>query len=85
MASVPDRAQSPNRVIKLKHETVIKRPDAKVGFSQEKEILHHDGAHVTGPTKLTSFSGMGKASELGKIFAAMRESGYAKKPDTPNE
>lgn len=74
MASVPDRAHNPNRVLKFKRDTVIKRPDTKVGIGQEREVLHHDGAHVSGPTKLTSFSGAGKASEMGKIFKAIRES-----------
>ena len=74
MASVPDRAHNPNRVLKFKQNVTIRRPDTKVGFSQEREVLHHDGAHVAGPTKLTSFSGAGKASEMGKIFKAIRES-----------
>jgi hypothetical protein len=59
-------------VLKFKQDTVINRPDAKVGLSQERTVMHHDGAHVSmsGPARM---SGMGKASELGKIFAAIRE------------
>jgi hypothetical protein len=73
MSAVPDRAHNPNRVLKLKNEMLIKRPDAKVGISKERTVLHHDGAHVSmeGPARM---SGIGKASELGKIFAAIRES-----------
>ena len=68
-----DRARNSNRVFKLKRETVIRRPDAKVGISQERTVMHHDGAHVSiqGPARM---SGVGKASEMGKIFKAIRES-----------
>jgi hypothetical protein len=71
MASVPDRAHNPNRVLKLKHEMLIKRPEAQVGISKERTVLHHDGAHasIEGPARM---SGIGKASELGKIFAAIK-------------
>jgi hypothetical protein len=63
----------PSKVYKLERKRTIKIPDAKVQFSEEKEILHHEGEHVTGPTKLKSFSGAGKASEMGKIFSAIKE------------